>query len=155
MTQSFWRLSVGCHYRSYYSKGSFTSGIAFLAGCADQYLCKTQKESTVNEAETEDSQENPNSPIAKTPANVSQKAFTHFFDSDYLFNKEDMQHEMLKLNFKKLIWSSNNYKVISTIKSTASFGIRNATKYPLLSKQHLVLVLNALAKIYLHVDAQI
>jgi len=45
-----------------------------------------------------------------------------------------MQHEMLKLNFKKLISSSNNYKVISTTKPTTSFGIQNATKYTLLSK---------------------
>ncbi len=62
-------------------------------------LFKTQKEPTVNETGNEDSQEIPNSPIAKTPASASQKAFNQFFDNDCLFNKEDMQHETLKLNF--------------------------------------------------------
>jgi hypothetical protein len=129
-----------------WSKGSFTSGIASLAECADQYLFKTQKEPTVNETGNEDSQEIPNSPIAKTPASASQKAFNQFFDNDCLFNKEDMQHETLKLNFKKEVEefqkliSANNYKAISTIKSTSSFWIQNATKFPLLSKLARILI---------------
>jgi len=57
-----------------------------------------------------------------------------------LVNKEDMQNEMLKLNFNKEVEefqkliSSNNFKIIATINSTASFWIKNAIKLPLLSK---------------------
>ena len=131
-----------------WSKGSFTSGIASLAECADQYLFKTLKESTAKEAVIENPQENfednlqennPVSPNLKTPASASQKAFYHFFEKD-LVNKEDMQNEMLKLNFNKEVdefqklMCSNNFKIITTINSTASFWIKNEIKFPLLSK---------------------
>jgi hypothetical protein len=124
-----------------WSKGSFTGGISSLAESADQYLFKTQKEPTeISQENLEDFQENnPVTPNLKTPASASQKAFNHFFDKD-LINKEDMQYEMLKLNFTKEVEefhkliSSKNFKIVPTINSTASFWIKNAIKFPLLSK---------------------
>ncbi len=112
-----------------WSKGSFTSGIASLAECADQYLFKTQKEPNANETDTEDSHEN----------SPSQKFYKQFFGKD-LISKEDMQNEMLKFNFNieveefQKLMSSENFKIINKINSTTLFWIKNAIKFPLLSK---------------------
>lgn len=70
-----------------WSKGSFTSGIASLAECADQYLFKTLKESTAKEAVIENPQENfednlqennPVSPNLKNQLVLVKKLFINF-----------------------------------------------------------------------------
>ncbi len=122
-----------------WSQGSFSGGIAALPECASKFLFKKKtEEETVNESENTN-ETNPITPTIQTPASASQNTFNKFFDKD-VFEKNELEQEVLKLNFQKEVdefqklISANNYKIITTLNSTASFWIKNAVKFPLLSK---------------------
>ena len=79
------------------------------------------------------------SPLLNSPISPSQNHFAGFFQKESIVN-DDLSLEVFKLNLHneveqlKFYLSQNNFKNIQEINSTASFWIRNVTKYPLLSK---------------------
>ena len=74
------------------------------------------------------------SPLLNSPISPSQNHFAGFFQKESIVN-DDLSLEVFKLNLHneveqlKFYLSQNNFKKIQEINSTASFWIRNVTKY--------------------------